>query len=198
MRRWMVPRRWIVSRFFRSLVGLMALAFVAPALAWEDFVRHEEGISIHVRKRERALEVRDGSRIIRRFPIRLGARPDAPKRLSGDYRTPVGTYYIREKRSQSRFRRFLGLSYPSIDDADRGLDLGLIDQEQWADIFFASVKGRMPPANTRLGGLIGIHGYGGRPELSSDWTKGCIAVSDAAIDEIYSYVQVGTPVVIFD
>lgn len=190
--------RRLFARWVRRAAVLLVLVLVSPAAGWDDFLVREEGISIHVRKRERALELRDDGRVIRRFPIRLGARPDAPKRVSGDYRTPVGTYYIREKRSQSRFRRFLGLSYPSIDDADRGLDHGLIDQEQWADIFFANLDGRMPPADTRLGGLIGIHGYGGRPELPSDWTKGCIAVSDAAIDEIFSYVEVGTPVVIFD
>lgn len=187
-------------RRFKTWISsfLLSVALCAPALAWDDFLPRVEGISIQVRKRERALEILDGGRVIRRFPVRLGADPDTPKMVRGDHRTPVGTYYIREKRSQSRFRRFLGLSYPSIDDADRGLDHGIINQEQWADIFFANVKGRMPPADTKLGGLIGIHGYGGRPELPSDWTQGCIAVSDDAIDVIYSYVEVGTPVVIYD
>lgn len=158
----------------------------------------DQGMSLHVFKRERAMELRDNGKLLRRFEIRLGGAPNGTKIKSGDERTPVGRYYIREKRTRTNYHRFLAINYPSIADADRGLERGLIDDDTWADIFFANVKAEMPPANTRLGGRLGIHGYGGRPELPLDWTQGCVAVTDAEIDYLFDTVEVGTPVIIYD
>jgi len=47
--------------------------------------------------------------------------------------------------------------------------------------------------NASLGGLIEIHGEGGR---GRDWTKGCVALSNVEIQDLYSRVAVGTPVTI--
>jgi len=50
------------------------------------------------------------------------------------------------------------------------------------------------------GGDIEIHGLGekwgwvGARHRSVDWTDGCIAVSNEEIEEIYSLVEIGTPV----
>jgi len=183
-----------------ALASLVGAAVVAPrtVCAWDDYLLHDSGLSLHVFKRARAMELRDNGRVLRRFDVRLGGAPNGNKSVRGDERTPVGRYYIREKRTRTNYRRFLGINYPSILDADRGLDEGFIDGEEWADIFFANVKGEMPPPHTRLGGDIGIHGYGGRPELPLDWTKGCVAVTDPEIDYLFAMVEIGTPVLIYD
>jgi murein L,D-transpeptidase YafK len=154
---------------------------------------------LEVWKAQRKMELRNaGGAVEAKFPIVLGMQPREPKRIQGDGRTPVGRYYISEKNERSRFRRFLGLNYPNIDDAERGYWDRLIDSRQWADIFFANLRGDVPPWSTRLGGRVGIHGYGGRPELPVDWTEGCIAVPDADIDFIFYRVPIGTPVVIHE
>ena len=47
--------------------------------------------------------------------------------------------------------------------------------------------------NSHIGGLIEIHGDGGKGD---DWTSGCIALRNSDIDELFSRVSVGTPVTI--
>lgn len=154
--------------------------------------------AIYIWKSRRLMVLREGGQVVRRFEVALGIDPQDPKVRRGDNRTPEGTYYVREKKTQSSFRRFLGLSYPNVADADRGLNRRLISQEEWADIFFANLRGRTPPSTTLLGGRIGIHGYGDRPELNVDWTQGCIAVRNDDIDYLFNRVRIGTPVHIKD
>ncbi|MBI3781957.1 MAG: L,D-transpeptidase [Deltaproteobacteria bacterium] len=156
----------------------------------------ESRLAIYVHKSARELLLQDGERVLRSFPIVLGTDPKGGKLYRGDGRTPEGTYYIGEKRPNSRFRRFLGISYPNITDAERAVQDKLINDDQWADIFFANLNNTMPPANTSLGGRVGIHGFGGRPEMPIDWTEGCIAVPDGDIDYLYDTVPLGTPVII--
>ena len=154
------------------------------------------GPVIEIWKAERKLELRQGDVVIRDFRVALGQQPRFGKEHQGDGRTPVGRYYVTEKKADSRFHRFLGISYPNIDDAERGYRVGLISATQWADIFFANLRGDTPPPNTILGGRVGIHGYGGRPYVPVDWTEGCIALSDADIEFLYDHAPVGTPIII--
>jgi murein L,D-transpeptidase YafK len=154
---------------------------------------------IEIWKAQRRMELRNpNGEVEKKFWVALGQDPREPKRKQGDNRTPVGRYFVAEKNGSSRFRRFLGLSYPNAEDAERGYWDHLIDTRTWADIYFANLRGESPPWGTRLGGRVGIHGYGGRPEIPVDWTEGCIAVPDADIDYIFSRVPVGTPVLIHE
>jgi hypothetical protein len=49
------------------------------------------------------------------------------------------------------------------------------------------------PTGVGPGSLIEIHGEGGRQQ---DWTKGCVAVSNDHMDQLFPRVRVGTPVTI--
>ena len=168
------------------------------AQAWPARSDLPAELTIHVWKGRHEMVLEAGDRALRTFPVALGKEPTAGKVLRGDGRTPEGTYYICEKRPQSQFRRFLGISYPNRDDADRAFAEHLISASQWADIFFANERQITPPQETVLGGRVGIHGYGGRKPLPVDWTAGCIAVSDDDIDYLYDRVPLGTRVVISD
>ena len=154
-------------------------------------------LTIYVHKLSHEMRLQDGEHLLRRFDIQLGTKPGT-KLLRGDNRTPEGRYYVCEKRPQSKFRRFIGISYPNVEDADRALAQQLIDANLWADIFVAQVRNQTPPWSTVMGGWVGIHGYGGLEPVPFDWTKGCIAVRDADIDYLYDRVPLGTPVVIGD
>ena len=151
---------------------------------------------IEIWKSQRRMELRQGDAVLGQFRVALGQQPRWGKELQGDGRTPVGRYYVSEKKAESRFHRFLGISYPNVDDAGRGYRRGLIDAGQWADIFFANLRGDAPPWHTVLGGRVGIHGYGDRPYVPIDWTEGCIAVSNDDIELIYDRASLGTPVII--
>jgi hypothetical protein len=150
---------------------------------------------IEVRKAERALvaECAGGGRL--EFPIALSREP-GPKRRRGDQRTPEGEYRIAGRARPSRFHRFLPIDYPSDSDAQRALAEGLISASEREAIASAHRQGRLPPQNTALGGWLGFHGEGRRwrGDLDLDWTEGCFALEDAAIDQLVELAPSGTPV----
>jgi lipoprotein-anchoring transpeptidase ErfK/SrfK len=143
-------------------------ASVAPSLAADRIV---------VLKSQRRLELELHNKIVKTYPIALGPDALGRKRRLGDGRTPEGEYTIDWKSADTRFTGELHISYP--DAADRA----------WAD------EHHVDP-----GGEIFIHGmprdYGpyDPPVWLRDWTEGCIAVGNAAIDTIYTAVPDGTPV----
>ena len=81
----------------------------------------------------------------------------------------------------------LGLSYPNVEDAERGLRDGLISRAQHDAIVKAIKRKPTPPQNTTLGGDIYIHGNG----ASSDWTWGCVALENEDIRELFDAVAGG-------
>ncbi len=153
---------------------------------------HEFGSVIKIDKSDRRLGLWKEGRCIHEFRIGLGFSPDGNKIREGDGRTPVGQYYICTKNPQSRFTLFLGISYPNIEDANRGLKNGLINEEEYNKIKKSIEKRKRPDWSTQLGGKIGIHGKGS----SFDWTAGCISLNDADIQTLWDLVELGTPVVI--
>jgi len=131
----------------------------------------------------------DGRTPIRTWRASVGTgRGD--KRREGDRCTPEGRFYVCFKNPRSRFTRSLGLSYPNVEDADRGLRDGLIDRATHAAIADAIGRRARPPWKPPLGGEIMIHGGGG----GRDWTIGCVAVDDPVILQLYEALPVGTPV----
>ena len=153
---------------------------------------------IEIWKTQRKMRLHEAGRVVGEYRIVLGTQPSATKEVRGDGRTPVGRYYVSDKNPASQYHRFLGISYPNAEDADRGYRRGLLNAGQWADIFLANLRGAAPPPSTSLGGRVGIHGFGGRPYMPIDWTAGCIAVSDDDIEVIYNRVPVGAPVIIYE
>ena len=145
---------------------------------------------IEVWKAERKLLLFSDERIVRTYHIGLGLSPVGDKVRSGDHRTPEGDFYIFIKNPKSAFYLSLGISYPNLEHARRGLRDGLITQGQYDRITEALRRKKGPPQNTALGGLIYIHGNGSR----TDWTWGCVALENAEVKELYEAVEVGTPV----
>ena len=147
---------------------------------------------IVVMKGERRLELYSGGAVVRRYKIGLGLSPVEDKVRQGDRRTPEGEFYVFTKNDKSAFYLSLGLSYPNIEDAERGLRDKLISQRQHDVIVRAIERKATPPQNTALGGDIYIHGNG----AGSDWTWGCVALENADMKELFDAVTVGTPVTI--
>jgi murein L,D-transpeptidase YafK len=143
-------------------------------------------------KTERRLELYSGGAVVRRYKIGLGLSPVEDKVRQGDRRTPEGEFYVFTKNDKSAFHLSLGLSYPNIEDAERGVRDKLISQRQHDEIVRAIKRKATPPQNTALGGDIYIHGDG----VSSDWTWGCVALENADMKELFDAVAAGTPVTI--
>lgn len=157
---------------------------------------------IVISKPEYTLTLYIGRKPAATFPIALGREPEGDKVIRNDGRTPEGEFYICQMSSRPR-RAFLGarwmrLSYPSIEDARRGLKADLITRREYREIVSAVRRGRIPPQNTRLGGGVGIHGgcFAIGTEMARNWTLGCVALWDSDVIEVYRRLQVGTPVLI--
>ena len=144
-----------------------------------------------VEKGARHLTVMDGDQPVKSYRIGLGwGRGDKVK--EGDGCTPEGQFYICTKNPQSRYKLSLGLSYPNVEDADRGLRDRTISNSEHKQIVDAIGRGGVPPWKTDLGGEIMIHGRGS----AKDWTAGCIAVNDDDIVELYGALKIGTVVTV--
>ncbi|MGH9874284.1 MAG: L,D-transpeptidase family protein [Pyrinomonadaceae bacterium] len=147
---------------------------------------------IVVLKSKRRLELYSDGALVRTYKVGLGLNPVPAKERQGDRATPEGEFYVFTKNDKSAFYLSLGISYPNVEDAERGLRDGLISLAQHDAILRAIKRKATPPQNTALGGDIYIHGNGS----SSDWTWGCIALENEDIRELFDAIAVGTPVAI--
>lgn len=112
----------------------------------------------------------------------------------GDNMTPLGQFRVTQVKRDSAFYRFIALSYPDAERAERGRQNSEISATQLRAILAAHERGKAPPQGTPLGGHIGIHGLGqADPTLHQmmNWTRGCIAVTDRQLDSLLPWVQRG-------
>ncbi len=145
-----------------------------------------------VEKADRRLSLYSGTTLVKDYSIGLGRDPVPDKEREGDRRTPTGDFRICTRLAKSQWHRFLGFSYPAPEDAARGLEQGLLTSAQAEAIPRAHRTGGQPPSNTPLGGEIGLHGGGS----GADWTWGCIALENSAVEELFEALPLGTPVTI--
>jgi hypothetical protein len=114
------------------------------------------------------------------FEAELGKNWVGDKRVKGDHATPEGMYKITKKfeRSKTKYYKALLLDYPNAEDIVK---------------FKSEIANGTLPASAKIGGLIEIHGNGGK---GIDWTEGCVAITDKEIDTVFKISSVGTPVTI--
>ncbi|HOX26923.1 MAG TPA: L,D-transpeptidase [Candidatus Krumholzibacteria bacterium] len=127
--------------------------------------------------RRRCVVVRNG-KVVAQYRAEFGRNGLVDKLHAGDGATPEGQYRVSRKNQGSRFYRALLLDYPNAAD--------LAEYER------ARRQGRIR-SGIGPGGLIEIHGHGGR---NTDWTDGCVALRDQDIEHLFKLVEVGTPVTI--
>lgn len=154
---------------------------------------------IEIAKLARLLELHSPQGLVSRHAVRLGSNPEADKAVEGDGATPSGDFYVCARNPRSKFFLSLCISYPNAADAERGLRTGLINAEEHTQILQAIRLGEMPPQHTRLGGEIYIHGQPAQAVADAsrpDWTRGCIALDNEAMRDLYDRVGLGTPVII--
>jgi hypothetical protein len=137
-----------------------------------------------------------------RFPVSFGVDPVSDKVRAHDLATPEGLYFITHHKSRTRFHRTLGLSYPNLADAQRGLVSGLVSARGYGRIRKAVQRGGVPPCDTGLGCAIAIHGGGVYRRFGEfrerDWTEGCIALENRDMERLFALCRDGDPVVIFN
>ncbi len=147
---------------------------------------------IIINKKKRILYLFSGETLMRIYPINLGPDPLRDKVKQGDGRTPEGKFFVCNKNPKSKYFKSLGISYPTKEDALRGLKSGLITKKQYKAIIWAIDHGKRPPWFTKLGGAVCIHGGG----IGWDWTRGCIALRNQDMQELFEVTPLGAPVII--
>jgi len=136
-------------------------------------------------KSDYELHVYDAEGWYATYPVVFGNNPLLDKKVEGDRCTPEGTFKIQSKKPHAKWSRFMLLDYPNGESL----------------IKFKQRKSRGEiPQNAKPGGGVGIHGTYPHEEFIIDryknWTLGCISLKNADVQEIYSYLPVGTTVTI--
>lgn len=135
---------------------------------------------IVVYKKKRRMYTYANGKRIHEFRISLGKNGDKGNKVkAGDYCTPEGSYKIVRKKCDNRLYKSLMISYPNAEDKAR-----------------AAKRGVNP------GGYITIHGQpkwnadgrGDNFTLSRDWTEGCMAVPNKAMDKLWYAVANGVKI----
>ncbi len=114
------------------------------------------------------------------FDVEFGRNWIGNKYFAGDKATPEGMYRVIKKKGSgdSKYYKAMLINYPN--------------EEDYA-MFNSKKRQGLISSRSRIGGLIEIHGEGGK---GADWTSGCIALSNPEIDELFSRAAIGTPVTI--
>jgi murein L,D-transpeptidase YafK len=157
--------------------ALLAVASAALAVPWPA-AAYAPADRVVVIKWQRRMTLLRGETVLREYRVALGRQPRGHKEREGDGRTPEGTYTLTDFNPRSAYHRSILIDYPNPEDRAR-----------------AAARGVRP------GGMIMIHGLdpGIRADLQAEhwlfnWTNGCIAVTNAEMDEIWFSVRPGTPI----
>lgn len=163
---------------FRILAALLAASVASAGFADElpgtqpvmlrssDTLPVVDRVVVH--KALRRLDLMHGGNVVRSYHVALGLNPIGQKERSGDFRTPEGDYRLDRRNSRSDYFLSIKVSYPNETDVHRAR------ARHW-----------------QAGGSIMIHGL---PNLMkhdvdyyqrTDWTDGCIAVSNSDMVEIW-------------
>jgi murein L,D-transpeptidase YafK len=167
----------IGSRGFLAVLGITTLLGSAAAEERAPAAVPDHADYVVVDKSDRKLILYKAGRILREFDVSLGQMPSGPKQREGDFRTPEGKYYLAGRNVNSDFFLSIHVSYPNDTDRAR-----------------ARAEGVDP------GGQIMIHGLPNEPKYDlrhyqdTDWTDGCIAVSNSDMVDIWLMTRESTPI----
>jgi murein L,D-transpeptidase YafK len=156
-----------IFQFSSILLIACASVVVTSRLAAQTATKVDR---IVVEKSKRTLTLLAGPKILKTYKVALGGQPVGAKDRQGDHKTPEGIYSVDAKNPNS-----LHISYPNQTDRAHARKLGV-----------------------SAGGDVEIHGLGskwgwiGAKHRLTDWTDGCVALTNQEIDEIYPLVAVGT------
>lgn len=142
-------------------------------------------VKIVVDKSSYELYVYDAEGWFATYPVVFGNNSLDDKKMEGDRNTPEGSFKIVNKRVHDKWDRYMGLDYPT--------------QESLARFNERKRKGEIP-TSARPGAGIGIHGTWPNDDYIIDryknWTNGCVSLKNSDVEDLYSYIPIGTPVTI--
>jgi hypothetical protein len=193
------PGSRLVGKSIENSIASTARAVAPRATYLANLIRHRAGAgpalpasikpspnrlafvadSIVVEKSRRTMTLYRQGTPVRIYFIALGQNPVGDKVSIGDNRTPEGLYYIEGHNPASKYHLSLKVSYPN-------------DQ----DVAQARARGVAPGGDIMIHGLPRGFENVGAEHRQHDWTNGCIAVTNAEIEEIWSAIPDGAAIYI--
>jgi murein L,D-transpeptidase YafK len=171
------------------IVGFSLLAFksIEERLVSKTLFRNEPIGTVYliVDKSDYELKVYDDEGWYATYPVVFGNKNLNDKMMEGDRKTPEGTFKILSKKPHQKWHKIMMLDYPT--------------RESWAKFNQRKAQGLIPK-NAKIGGGIALHGTWPNDNIVVDdytnWTNGCVALKNHDLDELESYLPIGTQVVI--
>ncbi len=139
--------------------------------------RAMEADQVIVVKSQRSLTLLSHGKVLRSYKVALGGSPVGAKEQQGDHKTPEGHYLLDRRNAKSRFYKSIHVSYPNEQDRQR-----------------ASQRGVTAGGDIMIHALPNGFGWLGAAHRARDWTDGCVAVTNAEMDEIWELVPDGTAI----
>lgn len=167
--------RFLGAKFLGGFAILLLFSSYVQAQFKVDEVAKAEYIKII--KSERKLFTYSKSKLLKTYKIALGKNAVGQKLSEGDGKTPEGIYEIVAKNPKSAYHLSLKISYPNAEQIEE-----------------AKKSSSNPGGDIMIHGIRNGFGFVGKYHALIDWTKGCIAVTDKEIEEIYNSTSVGTKV----
>jgi murein L,D-transpeptidase YafK len=159
------------------LLVVPGVATVTYRLRYDPLAAEVTADRVLVEKSRRRLTLYHEDVVLKRYAVALGREPVGAKRFEGDGKTPEGQYVIDRRKKDSAYHLALHVSYPDRADRDR-----------------ATAEGRPAGGDIMIHGIRNGLGFLGPVHRVYDWTQGCIALTNAEIEELWRAVPDGTPI----
>src|SRR5262249_42748234 len=159
---------WVLCALCEGTVAIHATKHDAAAVQADQIV---------IVKSERTMTLLRQGQVLKTYKVALGHEPRGAKMQRGDNKTPEGKYTIDSRNPHSQFHLALHISYPNQADRARAKGLGV-----------------NPGGEIMIHGLPPAYSWLGAAHRTVDWTLGCVAVTDAEIEEIWGLVPNGVQV----
>jgi murein L,D-transpeptidase YafK len=169
------------ARFFGLAIGILCLIGIGVAYyatrAGDDVAIGGPADRVVVDKTAHTLTLFRAGSVLKIYRVALGRGGPGQKLKAGDNKVPESVYQIVGRNAHSAFHRALKVGYPTP-----------LQVEQ------ARARGVDPGGDIMIHGIRKGLGWVGALHRQVDWTKGCIAVTNSEIEEIWRLVPDGTPI----
>ena len=132
---------------------------------------------LEVRKSKKQLLAYSNGKVLKKYTVSFGDQPVGHKEFEGDEKTPEGIYSINAKNDKSGYHKNLRISYPNAED-----------------LTHAKLAGNSAGGDIKIHALRNGLGFINKFQRCYNWTNGCIALTNAEIDELYRSVKIGTKI----
>lgn len=171
----------IRSKFFTAVLSIFLFSGctvgVGTSVGFASQAEPLKADKILVEKSKRKLHLLKDGKVVKSYKVALGGNPKGHKTQQGDQKTPEGIYKISGRFHSANFRKSMKISYPNAADRKQ-----------------AKQRGVSAGGDIMLHGLGKSRGWIGKAHTATDWTLGCIAVTNDEIDEIWGAVPDGVEI----